>query len=273
MKSKNNNRLSIILLVGAVLTGGAGWYLTQHYINDQVTDYKTSFDGERQAIPVVVASRDLVVGDVISPQTVQIRQIPRAYVLKDAIKPSGYAAIEGRQIIHDIKRGESVLGVYINSVKIEGLASLLKDGERAITIPVDTLDTLSGFLNPGDLIDVYITLKDGDNDRTVPLVENVRVLATGKDIDDGISEEKNKYSEITIGVKPRDASRVIHGQTVGDFAVLLRKPEDDQSEFDDYITLDNLIEIPQRNQPVMQEPDRWGFELIKGGTRKSGTGS
>ena len=266
---KNNNKVTIILLIGALLAGGAGWFLTQDYINTEVTEYQSSFDQERQAIPVVVAARDMGVGEMVSAQTAQLRNIPAAYVHKDAVSPNGFSSmLNGRQLVHPVKAGEPILPVHVTSVKIEGLASMLKKGERALTIPVDTLDTISGFLNPGDNVDLYITLKDGDRDRTVPLVENVRVLATGTDIDDGIKEQNQKrYSEITLGVTPLHASKIIHAQTVGDLAVLLRGSEDPESSFEDYVTIDNLIDIPQENAPEPQRASSWGFELIKGGNR------
>lgn len=266
---KNNNKVTIFLLVGALLAGGAGWFLTQDYINTEVTEYQSSFDQERQAIPVVVAARDMAVGEMVGSQSAQVRNIPAAYVHRDAVSPNAFVAkLSGRQLVHPVKAGEPILPVHVTSVKIEGLASMLKKGERAITIPVDTLDTISGFLNPGDNVDLYITLKDGDRDRTVPLVENIRVLATGTDIDDGIKEQNQKrYSEITLGVSPLHATRIIHAQTVGDIAVLLRGSEDADSSFDDYVTIDNLIDIPQENAPEPQRATSWGFELIKGGSR------
>ena len=264
---KNNNKITIMLLIGAVITGGGSWYLTENYISNQVTDYKSSFDEEREAVSVVVASRDLAIGDVLSASVASVRQVPRAYVHKDAILPSRFAAVAGRQLLHPIKVGETILNIHINSVKVDGLASLLKEGQRAITLPVDTTDTFSGFLKPGDMIDLYITLQDGERDRTVPLIENVRVLATGGDIDDGIAEEEQNYGEITVGVSPADATRLIHGQTVGDIAVLLRKPEDVESTYEDYVTIDNLIDLPQEAAPQPQRQSSWGFELIKGGTR------
>lgn len=266
---KSNNKVTILLLVGALLAGGAGWFLTQDYIDTEVTEYQNSFDQERQAVSVVVAAKNLKVGDVVGSSNAQVRNIPAAYVHRDAIRPGMFASkLNGRALTHAVRAGEPILSVHVTSVKIEGLSSLLKEGERAITIPVDKFDTLSGFLNPGDNVDLYITLKDGDRDRTVPLVENVRVLATGIDIDDGIKEKnQSKYSEVTLGVSPLDATRIIHGQTVGDIAVLLRRQEDKESSFEDYVTIDNLIDIPQDNAPQPQRPASWGFELIKGGNR------
>lgn len=266
---KNNNKVTILLLVGAILAGGAGWFLTRDHIDTEVAQYQASFDQKRQAIQVVVASRDLNVGDMVNTKSAQIRKIPAAYVHRDAVSPRSFAArLDGRPLIHPVRAGEPILPIHVTSVKIEGLSSLLKEGERAITIPVDTINTFSGFLNPGDNVDLYITLKDGDRDRTVPLVENVRVLATGTDIDDGIKEKgQRRYNEITLGVSPLYAGKVIHAQTVGDISLLLRKPEDEQSNFDDYVTIDNLVDIPQESAPTPQRPASWGFELIKGGSR------
>ena len=50
-----SNRFVIILIMGAILTGGAGWYLTQQYIDKTVVAYKSQFDEGRELIAVVVA--------------------------------------------------------------------------------------------------------------------------------------------------------------------------------------------------------------------------
>ena len=266
--NKSSNKLTIILLLGAMLTGGVGWFLTQDYIKHQVSDYKKSFDDSRAAVAVVVAARDLKIGDVISTQTARVLQIPKAYVHKAAILPQHFNSLDGKQVMHPVNAGEPILSIHVSHAKVEGLASLLKEGERAITIPVNTLDTLSGFLEPGDYIDLMVTVKDGVRDRTVPLLQNIRVLATGKDIDDGIKEKaQNRYGEITVGVSPLHATKLIHAQTVGDIAVLLRRPEDDNSQFEDYVTIDNLVDIPQDAPPEPPRRSSWGFELIRGGNR------
>ncbi len=267
---KSNNKTSIILLICAIAAGAGGWYLSSSHINQEITQYKSQFDQERESVEVVVASTDLNVGDVISSKNASIRKIPKVYVQANAISPGQFSTIDGRQIVNPVKRGESITMLHVNKVKIEGLASLLKEGERAITIPVSSLDTFSGFLSPGDFIDLMITLKDGDEKRTVPLAQNLRVLATGSDLDDGVPEKgKGRYSEITVGVSPLYATKLIHAQTVGDITLLLRRPEDETDRFDDYITLDNVVDIPQqaKPEPPQEKQDTWGFELIKGGKR------
>lgn len=276
--NKSSNTLTIVLLVGAVLAGIAGWYLTQNYISSQVTGYKADIDKSMEAVQVVVASRDLKAGDVLTLKTASVRNIPKKYIHKDAIPPNQFSGVEGKELLHPVRAGESILRMHVNFVKTKGLTSLLKPGERGITIPVDNTDTLSGFLAPGDYIDLMLTLKDGPKDRTVPLLQNVRVLATGKDIDDGVPEKQKGrgYRDITVGVNPTNATKLIHAQTLGDISVLLRKPEDQDSYSQDYVTIDNVVDIPQDVPAPPAEPKpkaapkpkkQWGFELIRGGNR------
>lgn len=270
---KSNNRTSIILLFCAIVAGAAGWYLSKQYINQEVSTYKAGFEAERKTVPVVVASVDLKVGDEISTANASIREIPNSFVPANAVHPNQFASVlEGRQIVYPVRTGDPIFAISVSQVKVSGIASLLKSGERAITIPVSTLDTFSGFLSPGDYIDLMITMKDGEQKRTVPLAQNLRVLAAGTDLDDGVPsrDKKGRISEITLGVKPLVATRLIHAQTVGDITLLLRKPDDTEDEFSDYVTIDNLVDIPQEQKAAPPAPapaQQWGFELIKGGKR------
>lgn len=275
MKSKNKSTLFILL--GAVLAGIAGWYLTQSHIKSEVTVYKQSIDKEKQLVSVIVAAKKLDVGEVISLANAQSRKIPKTYVPKDAIPPAEFAQhLEGRQLKHALNPGEPILKIHVSNVKMEGLSGLLGPGERAITIPVTTKDTISGFLKPGDAIDIFVTLKDGAYERTAALLQKVKVLATGIDVDDGIAEKGQKtYNEITLAVTPLQATKLIHSQSVGDLAVLLRKHEDRSMDFDDYVTIENLLETrqsapvpppPPPLPPAMAKPGG-GFELIRGGNK------
>lgn len=275
MKSKDKSTL--LILAGAVVAGLAGWFLTQNYIQGQVTEHNKVFDQERQAVAVVVAARDLNVGDVISLNNAQMRKIPKTYVPADAVSPNDFSALlDGRQVKHNLRAGEPILKIHASNLKMEGLSSLLGPGERAITIPVSTEDTISGFLKPGDSIDLYLTVKDGALERTAPLLQNVKVLATGIDVDDGIEEKNQKnFNEVTLSVTPLQATKLIHSQSVGDVSVLLRRHEDKSTEFDEYVTIDNLLDTRQAAPmppppPPMPPPaarPQGGFELIRGGNK------
>jgi len=273
---KNANKSTLFILIGSVLAGLAGWFLTDNYINQEVVTYKQTFDEERQAVDVVVSAYDLKVGDVMTVQNAQIRQVPATYVPNDAVRPDEFSAVlEGRQLKHPIKAGEPILKIHVSTVKVDGLSRLLEPGQRAITIPVDSLDTISGFLKPGDSVDVFVTVKDGAMERTAPLVQGMKVLATGQDVDDGIEDkEQQSFSEVTLAVTPLQATKLIHAQTVGDIAVVLRQQEDKSVDFEDYVTLDNLVDVkqaapapPPPPPPPPPQKSGFGFELIRGGNR------
>lgn len=272
---KSNNKTNLILLFCAIVAGAAGWYLSKQYISSEVSSYKATLEEDRKTVPVVVANFDLKVGDEISTANASVRDIPRSYVPASAVSPNQFASLlEGRQVIHSVRAGDPILAIAVSQIKVSGLASLLKSGERAITMPVSNLDTFSGMLAPGDHIDLMITMKDADQKRTVPLAQNLRVLATGTDLDNGVphkNKQGRRIGEITLGVKPLIATRLIHAQTVGDITLLLRKPEDIGDEFMDYVTIDNLVDIPMEQKVAPPPPPKpkgeWGFELIKGGKR------
>lgn len=270
---KSNNRTTIILLFCAIVAGAAGWYLSRQYINQEVTSFKASFESERQTVPVVVANFDLKVGDEVNETNASVRDVPQLFVPANAVPPGQFdSLLAGRQVVYPVRSGDPILSISVSQVKVTGLAGLLKDGERAITIPVSSLDTFSGFLQPGDHIDLMITLKDSDEKRTVPLAQNLHVIAAGSQLADGVTNKQmERVSEITLGVTPLMATRLIHAQTVGDITALLRKPEESGEEFRDYVTLENLVDIPLPPKPVAPPPPKtaspYGFDLIKGGKR------
>jgi len=268
---KANNKNSIFLLICAIAAGAGGWYLSSNHIQSEIDNYKANFDSEREAVEVVVAKRDLAVGDEISTSTASIRKIPKIYVPAEAITPSRFNLLEGRKLVNPVRSGQPILALHVNKTRVDGLASLLREGERAVTIPVSSLDTFSGFLAPGDYVDLMITVKDGAQPRTVPLAQNLRVLATGNDLDDGVPQpHRGRYTEITLGVTPLYATRLIYAQTAGEISILLRRPEDEADRFEGYVTLDNLVDVPvkAKSEPAPEpKPQHWGFELIKGGKR------
>ena len=262
-----SNAKTIILLIGAIAAGVLGFYLTGNYIDDSVADYKATIDRGQQMVNVVVANKDLDVGDVVNKEKVAIRPMPREYLHKDYISPAGFPEIDGAQVAYALKSGDPVLHSHLTKSSILSFSELLDEDQRAVTIPVDVLDSVSGFLEPGDYIDLMITLSDGPRSRTVPLLENVKVIATGEQLEGDLFEE-HTYQHITMGVSALNATRIIHAQTVGDISVLLRGSGSKDQLQDEYITIDNLVGGKQEIITIEQAPvvtPRIGFEVIRGG--------
>ncbi|MBL4867980.1 MAG: Flp pilus assembly protein CpaB [Pseudomonadales bacterium] len=261
-----SNRLTVMLLIGAILTGGVGWMLASNYINTSVQTYKDDLSAGQQMIKVIAAKTDLKIGDFVSKDTVATMSVPKQFVNSDVFAPSGFAFIEGAQIINPLKRGDALLASHISKGQYSGFASLLEEGHRAITIGVSSLDAISGFLEPGNFIDVLVTITDGDRERTVPLLTRVKVLAAGERINDRLRKDEKMFKEITVGLSLTNATRLVHAQALGDIRILLRSDHTMEDRVNgDYITIDNLVEIKQE---IIVEPDierRFGFEVISGG--------
>lgn len=261
----NSNKLTVILLICSILAGSAGWLLSNNYIKQELATHIEKVNSGQKLIKVIVAKMDLKVGDTVSKATVATRMMPRNFIQSDFIAPSGYNLIVGSQIINPLKRGDAMLKSHISNGQYSGFASLLEEGHRAITIDVSSLDAISGFLEPGNYIDILVTIEDGARERTVPLLTRVKVLAAGERVDDRLKKEK-MFKEITIGLSLTDATRLVHAQAVGEVRLLLRSEEDFEDRVEgNYITIDNLVDVKQEIlvEPIIER--RFGFEVIRGG--------
>jgi len=274
----NKHTTTILLLLGAVATGGAGWFLTHKYVDSQVTDYKVKVDKQLDTIPLVVASKEMQPGMLVSAENVSVRQVPRAFAPSTASGPNQFSQLKGRQIIYKVAPGEPILPSHLAKVSASTFSSILNKGERALTIPVDSKNSISGFLRPGDLVDMFITLNpdaQSPQARTLPLISNVKILATGThiegqaDIPSKGRRADDQYSEITVGVSPKDAGRIVHAQSLGTLSLVMRARED-ETDFKDYVSIDNLTDIkvkpaaaPVAPPAVSKMPS--GVQIIRGG--------
>ena len=258
-----SNRITLLLAIGALLAGLGGWYLTNNYIDKSVSQYKSTLDQGLEMTKVVVAATDLEAGITISGASAVLRDMPVSYVHANAINSSNFdTSIAGKQLLYSLKAGDPILPAHVSRTQFTKFSDLIPKGMRVVTIPVDNLSSISGFLFPGDLIDLLITIKDGPEARTVLLLKAAKVVATGNNMDNGLPP-KEGYSNITLGVTPKDAARITHAQSVGRMTVALRTESDVESGYHKGINLDNLIDLKQtrRNTPKKQQ----GFEIIRGG--------
>jgi Flp pilus assembly protein CpaB len=165
--------------------------------------------------PVVVATRDLVPGDVVGADAVEVRDLPEA-VLGDA--PVAEAPL-GAVVRQPILAGEPVVAARLAPHGLTGAAALVPPGHRAVAVPVGPTGAPPVAL--GDLVDVLAVLPpgvglagaqgsgdlgDADDDPAVRLVDRATVVAVGADA-------------VTVAVPEPDATRV--AWAVGNAAVVL----------------------------------------------------
>lgn len=147
--------------------------------------FKTAFDHKVESmtqkgpeVAYVVASKELLAGSLISTDTVSQRNIPSDYQQSNAVLATDFGSIDGLPLKVDLKPGDIIMYSMVDTKK--DIAKLIPLGRRALTIPVDDESSISTMLKPGDLIDLMVTLQSAEKTATVPLMQGVKILATGK---------------------------------------------------------------------------------------------
>ena len=221
-----------------------------------VWGFKTAFDHKVESmtqkgpeVAYVVASKDLATGGLISTDTVSQRNIPSDYQQSNAVLATDFGSIEGLPIKVNLKPGDIVMYSMIDTKK--DIAKLIPQGRRALTIPVDDESSISTMLKPGDLIDLMVTLQSAEKTATVPLMQGVKILATGKqtDVSDEVSGATG-YTNITLDVSADDAKNITLAASMGRISALLRNPDDQvMSDTSGFIQLINA-QKGQANQSI-----------------------
>lgn len=186
---------------------------------------KTSAD-----VKVVVANTALKKGDFITGDVVAVRDVPADFAHSTALMPAEMDRFDGSKLNSAVKPGEMILWSMLESKKAASFSERVETGRRAMTLPVDEINSISGLLEPGDRVDLLVTVDQKGKKITFPLVQNIRVMATGQRVmDDPKSGEKRQYSTVTLDATPEEAQTLVVAREAGKFTALLRNPEDKEA--------------------------------------------
>ena len=256
------NKGTSILLAASLVSGGAAAYFMNEQIESRVAERRAEIDQKFQLVEAVVAAYDIRVGELLTFENLLVREVPSGYLHADAITPDIVDKIVGRKLLYPIQRGEIVLQSHASTKLGGNFSTMIPDGERALTFPVDQVSSVNGLLRPGDRIDLVVTM-DNSRGKTVTraLLTDVTVLATGVSVDElSATESGDRYQTITLSVSSENAARIIHAREAGSLSVVLRSPSDTAPGFD----------RPVDDKALMDEPKRVakkGIEIIRGGRR------
>jgi pilus assembly protein CpaB len=139
---------------------------------------------ESEAVPIAVTAVDLAWGTKIQKEMLKttpflVESLPPGYF-------SDPSSLEGRVLITALKQNEPVTESKLapEDVRTGGVSAILKPGKRAIAVKGDKVIGISGFIQPGNLVDVLVTLTDPRSKKEVTklVLEKIPVLATGTEI-------------------------------------------------------------------------------------------
>lgn len=227
-----------LIALAVALAGGAG-FLAMTYLEQKERALAEQFEDKNEYREVIVPSRNLSIGDVISADTVVMRQIPEPFVPDGALGYDDFQTIAGAAVKEPVSEGRPLLRGQIEGVsKVAKFSELLKPGQRAMTLAVSNLDTNAYMLVPGDVVDVVQVANNGKDlqataPRLLPVLDQAVVLATGLlSVADPLYNQYDLrgegYRTITVGVDLEQVAQVMAAQEAGTLKYLLRNPEDKQ---------------------------------------------
>jgi len=142
-----------------------------------------------------------------------------------------------RALITDVAENEPILESKLAPVEAgAGLSATIPEGMRALSVAVNDVVGVAGFVTPGTMVDVLVTgAISGSNQRgdvgniTRTILQNVRVLAAGQKVEQDPTGKPQTVPVITLLVTPEDASKLTMASTEGKIQLALRNTIDTQT--------------------------------------------
>lgn len=232
-----------IVLVASIVIGLIAFMLTNKYLRDERARL---YEGAHR-IPIIVAARALPAGTVLQFEDLALSQVFASAVGQNVFGPDDQNLVIGKRLRFPLTRGEPLWWSHVDLPEHGegGLASMIRSGLRALSIPIAGPAAVSGLVMPGDRVDILGTFTfpsrthEGELESvTLTMLQDVSVLATGqqlaRDISLGGMEPRgSSYSMITFEVTPREAELLVFAQHVrGQLHLSLRHGEDVHFERD-----------------------------------------
>lgn len=231
-------------------------------------------------VQVLVSNADLSWGTKLTPEMMQLQEFPQGAI------PEGHftslEAIKGRVLLIDLKRSELLLESKLAPLGTTsgGVAAVTDVNKRAMSVKVDDVIGVAGFIKPGDHVDVMVTIEpEGGKQANMMsklILENVKVLATGTQMErKGKEEEPKPVQVITVEVDVDEAEKLALASTQGRLRLALRNPLNTEHVLTKGANVEALLS--SYRQKVIAKPiakakvevdDSVSVELIKGGVRK-----
>lgn len=257
-----SRRLFIVMAL-ALLSGLAAAWLALNYLRQPENPIRSV---EPAATEVVVAARDLSLGTILTAEDVKLASWP------GGLLPEGYSSsveeVLGRGVITNVVLNEPLISSKI-AVKEAGggLPIVIPEGYRGVSVRVDDVISIAGFVLPGTRVDVMVTLDQGaqqGNPITKLMLQNIPVLTSGQVVEQDINGEPVQVTVITLLVSPEDAEQLVLAATRGRIQLALRNTLDIDSVTTQGARMSNLVpaqrvtrsSAPRRATPPPASPTR-----------------
>jgi len=213
------------MLLLALTSGVVAALLALRYLRERTTPLMAS---EPRLASVILSARALAVGSVLTERDLKVvswpgEAVPSGYIrsVKDAV---------GRGVITPVAENEPLLEAKVSTKDAGGgLPIIIRDGMRAVSVRVDEVIGVAGFVLPGTRVDVMLTLDKGPNRTqaiTKVLLQNVQTLAAGQSVTRDKEGKAQTVTVITLLVSPDDGELLALAAKEGRLQLALRNTLD-----------------------------------------------
>jgi pilus assembly protein CpaB len=216
MKRRGVLMVMLSLVFGAAAAWSAKNWVEQRTRANNVTDAGSS---------VVVAAMEVPYGTAIEGRHVNVISVPSGTQLGNHF--SSVKEVEGLIATQKVLNGEVLLKErFTKSGGGSTLAALIKPDMRAVTVRVDDVVGVAGFLLPGNRVDIVAARKVNDRAMTETILMNINVLA----VDQTSTQDKNEpvvVRAVTLEMTPQEAEVLVRAREEGRIQLTLRNPTDE----------------------------------------------
>jgi len=250
---------SRLLLIGIVALALGAFVSFTVYRNLQSRTGSNNVPGA----DVVIAAGDIQVGAKIEDKDVKVVRLPSADLPSSYIRQK--SSVIGRGVVLPIAKGEFVLPLKLAGENAGyGLPSLIPPGMRAVSVRVNEVVSVAGFVLPGTRVDVLLTGNPSgtSEQQTTTVLENVAVIATGQRLERNAAGDPQTAPVITLLVSPDDAQKLTLASTQGRIQLALRNPLDTKQQDLASMKTNRLYKNISAPTPVIhQRPKRNTVEI------------
>lgn len=215
---KRRAMIMVVIALGFALFAAA---LVNRWVESRISAEES--DG---GTPVAVAAREIPFGKAVEPVDVRMVNLPDEAVPSDAYRD--IESITGKVANQRIYPGEALLKARVVEQLGGGvLAASISPKKRAVSVRVNDVVGVAGFLLPGSHVDVLATRRKRRDAEAETILQNIRVLA----VDQTASPDKNEpviVRAVTLEMKPDQAESLVQATREGTIQLALRNPLDDE---------------------------------------------
>jgi pilus assembly protein CpaB len=259
---------NLAILVVAVILGGVAAFLARSWLQN----HSARTDAQK-TVSILVANETLAFGAPIGAKDVREIAWPAQSSPEGAFANFTELVKDGRRItLSPFVRDEPIIASKVSAPdQRASLSTVIEKGKRAVTVAVDDVRGVAGFIFPGDFVDVALTRTDNTNGPqsfSEVILQHVKVLAIDQSAGQR-QEHPTVAKAVTVEVNPEQALRILLAANIGKLSLILRQPAEVAMAPDVKVTDRDLLGSddapmaasdpgppPTQAQPAILQPDQ-----------------